>query len=502
MNRHRFQRLARSVVAFAVFAFVAGAIAPAIASTPDGKVPITTSSPEARALYLEGRNLAENLRLTDGKAKLEAAIAKDPSFALAFATMSTTAQTNQEFFDAIKHAVALAEKVTPGEKDLILGADAGARGDLKAQKEHYERLAASYPGDERAQLLLGGYHFGRQEYEPAVAHYNKAIALNPKFSPAYNQLGYTYRFLERYPDAEKAFRRYIELIPGDPNPQDSYAELLMKMGRFEDSILAYRKALALDPNFSASGVGIANNLMFLGRFEEARKTLAELLQAARNPGERRQALFWNSVSHVHQGHTDKALAELEKERAVAVEIDDKGSAAQDLFAIGNVLLESGAIDPALVRFDEAVATMEKADVPLPAKEAARRNRIYLGTLAALAKGDLPGATRQASEYGKQVAIKNLPFEVRQHHELIGRIALAEKDAKRAEAAFALGNQQDPRLLYHRAMAIEALGDRTRAREAFARAADFNALAGLNYAFVRNQAKAKVTELAAVAKGSR
>ena len=272
------------------------------------KVPITTASEEARALYLKGRDLSEKLRATDSRKLFEQAAAKDASFALAQVGLANTSGTAKEFFDATSKAVALAGKVSEPERLMILGLDAGAKGEVAKQKEYYAKLVAAYPNDERAHNLLGGYHFGQQDYAAAVAEYEKATAIDPAFSQPYNQLGYSYRFMGKYSEAERAFKKYIELIPGDPNPYDSYAELLMKMGRFDESIKNYQKALSQDPNFVASYVGIGNDQIFTGRGAEARATFAKLAGVARNDGEQRQAAFWTAISYVHEGATDKALA--------------------------------------------------------------------------------------------------------------------------------------------------------------------------------------------------
>jgi len=47
------------------------------------KIPVTTSSAEARTEYLKGRTLGENFRAHDSRKVLRKAAAKDPTFALA-----------------------------------------------------------------------------------------------------------------------------------------------------------------------------------------------------------------------------------------------------------------------------------------------------------------------------------------------------------------------------------------------------------------------------------
>ena len=323
------------IAALAVIA-LAGAT---LAAAKDEKIPITTSSEEARRLYVKGRDLAEKLRATDARSLYAQAAAKDSGFALAHLGLANTAGTAKEFFDALGQAVVLSGKVSEPERLIIAGVDAGAKGDVDRQKESFTKLVAAYPNDERAHNFLGGYYFGRQDWAAAVAEYEKATAINPSFSQPYNQMGYAYRFLDKYDEAERAFRKYIELIPGDPNPYDSYAELLMKMGRFEDSIKNYEKALALDKNFVASWVGIGNDHMFMGHGEQARQAFAKVSAVARNDGEKRLALFWTAMSYLHEGDTAKAVAEIEKEAAIARASDDKAALAGDYNQIGDILLE-------------------------------------------------------------------------------------------------------------------------------------------------------------------
>ena len=106
---------------------------------------------------------------------------------------------------------------------------------------------------------------------------------------------------------------------------------------------------------------------------------------ARNDGEQLQAHFWTAMSYVHEGATDKALAEVEKMAAI-------DQAGKDLVALsgthnqmGNILLEAGRIDEAAERFQEQVATIDKADVPAQVKEATRRQALFDEARVALAR---------------------------------------------------------------------------------------------------------------------
>jgi tetratricopeptide (TPR) repeat protein len=463
----------------------------ALAASAADRVPLTTSSAEARDAYLKGRDLSEKLRATDAHKFYEQAAAKDPGFAMAQVGLANTAGSAKEFFAAVGRAVALADKASQPERLVICQLDAGAKGDPARQKDCLTKLVAAFPDDERAHNLMGAYLFGRQDYAAAAEEYTKATASNPAFSQPYNQLGYSYRLVGKYPEAERAFKKYIELIPSDPNPYDSYAELLMKMGRFDESIKNYEKALSLDPNFIASYIGIGNDRVFMGQPEEARKTFAKLTGVARNDGEKRQALFWTAMSYVHEGGTDKALAEVQKMATMDEASQDLAAQSGALGQMGNILLEAGRADEAAAKYQQSLATIDKADVPAEVKQAAHRQALFQDARVALAKKDLATARTKSAAYTAAVAEKQRPFEVRQQHELAGRLALADKSYATAVTELRQANQQDPAVLYLLAVALQGKGDAAKAREVGAQAADFNGLSA-TYGFVRGKARALAT----------
>ena len=116
---------------------------------------------------------------------------------------------------------------------------------------------------------------------------------------------------------------------------------------------------------------------------------------------------------------------------------------------------------------------------------ARRDQARLGELTA--------------SFGKAVAERSVPGEVLQHHELIGLQTLLAKDPARAIAELKQANPLDPRSLFYLAQAIEAGGDAAGARDAYARVADFNALA-FNLGLVRKKALEKAAPVAAAGRG--
>jgi superkiller protein 3 len=456
--------------------------------TETGKIPITTTSDEARQLFLKGRDLSESLQGQESLQLFDEAVKKDPNFAMGYIYLAFGQPSVQGFFDNLNKAKALADKVSEGEKWYILSTEALAYGLPDKQKEYCQKLVGAFPNDERAHNLLGDYFFGQQQWEFAIKEYNRAVEINPNFSPAYNQLGYCYRSLGDYTKAEEAFRKYVGLVPDDPNPYDSLAELLMKMGKYDSSIEEYQRALSKNPHFVSSFVGMASDLNLEGNHLEARAGLQKLYDIARNDGERRMALLATVVSFVDEGNLDEALKTLDQQYALAEKMHDAAAKSGDLILMGNILEEKGDADQAMQKYVKSVEVVEKSNLSEEVKVNTRRFQLYNAGRIALMKKDFPSAKAHAENFDKQVeAVRDLN-QIRYAHELNGIIALDEMQYDKALGELQRANQQDPYNWYRMALAYQGKGDRAKAKECCLKAAGFNALNNLNYAFIRTKAQ--------------
>jgi tetratricopeptide (TPR) repeat protein len=452
-----------------------------------GKIPVTTSSNEARKEFLQGRDLNEKLLIQDSIQHFDKAISLDPNFAWAELSRAQVSPTGKEFFEHLKKSVSLADKASDGEKLLILGTEAGANGNAQKQKEYLDQLIAAYPNDERANFGLAGYYFGQQDFARAIQYYKKATELAPSFSSAYNLLGYAYRQSVDYPNAEQAFKKYIELIPSDPNPYDSYAELLLKMGKFDDSITQYRKALAVDSNFINSHQGIAAALLYKGNADEAAAELQKITDKARSDAERRTALFALTVVSVDSGEWDKALEEVDKQYALGEKTSDVPAMTGDLQLKGNIMLEMGKYDEAKALFERGLKMTEDSSLSQEIKDNTRLFQHYNLARVALGKKDFATAKTEAEAFRTGTEAAKNPFQTKQAHELIGMIALEEKDYDKALGELQQANQQNPYDLYRLCQAYQGKGDLNQAKISCKKAANFNSLPAVNYAFIRTKA---------------
>ncbi len=460
----------------------------------ENKIPVTTTSEEAKAEFLKGRDLFEKQRQQESLQHFTKAIEMDNNFALAYYYHSLANPTTKGFFEDLEKTLALTDKVSEGEKLMILSLKAGVDGDQKKQEEHLKKLVELYPEDERAHNQLGQFYFGQQEYSKAVDHMKKSTEIAAAYSAPYNMMGYAYRNLRDYDQAEKAFEKYIELIPDDPNPYDSYAELLLKEGKYDESITQYQKALDVNSNFVASHLGIATNLTYLKKYDDARNQCQKLFDMARNDGEKRAALFSKTISYIAEGKTDLAMDEMQKQYLLGEAINDAGAMSGDLNAMGNILFEAGKYDEAKTKYDLALQVALNSNLPEEVKENTKRLDLYNQSRILLMKGKLEDAKIKAQEFSEKTGTANNTFQIWLSHELNGLIALEEKDFAKAQQEFTLANQQNPYTFYRLALANKGANNKEEAKKNCEMSLQFNGLTNMNQAFVTKKAEKLLTTL--------
>jgi predicted negative regulator of RcsB-dependent stress response len=107
---------------------------------------------------------------------------------------------------------------------------------------------------------------------------------------------------------------------------------------------------------------------------------------------------------------------------------------------------------------------------------------------AIEQKDLVSAKKESEEFRKGADLAKNSNLIKQAHELAGRIALQEKNYEAAISELAQSNQQNPAVLYLTGEAYQAKGDAAKAKDSFTKAAKFNSLPALNYAFIRAKAE--------------
>ncbi|MGI8918045.1 MAG: tetratricopeptide repeat protein [Pyrinomonadaceae bacterium] len=464
-------------------------IAPAVLFAQKKEMPLTTSK-EALALFIQGRDKAENLQ--DAGTLFEQAIQKDPNFALAYLFAG---RTNQEFRKNVEKASSLIEKVSPGEKEWILAAKDQVDGNPPGRKMHLEQLLKLHPADKRAHSQMGFYYRSIGDDTTALHHFTESVKLDEKYAPAYNNIGYSNLSLGRYADAERAFKTYITLIPKNPNPYDSYAELLMKTGEYDESIKQYNRALAIDPTFINSYRGIGNNYAYKGDYTKARESFKLMFDKATDDGLRDLALLATLNSYVTEGKMDKAL-EVNQQR---FEIAEKAGDSTALIGIhttaGYILAESNNLDEAAKQFAKADQLRDDSSLSATVRENRRFGKMQNQARLLIARREFDQAKIQLEEIRQYLSSRKNSNQERGYNETAGFLELGQKNYAKALEYFAKADPNDPYVWYYQAVAQEAAGNGKPAAVLYQKLTTWNQLDDTGYSLVRSRAIARGVELA-------
>ncbi len=457
------------------------------------KVPITTSSDEAREAFLTGRALFDSLHRTESLSYFKRAVELDPDFAMGFVLLAAASPTAVQFFEAVANAEATGPGVSAGEQLIVDALVAGSRNDQTGQIDALNGLLSSYPDDERVHNRLATFYNTQQNFAQAIRHYQKAVSINPSFAGAFNSMGYAHRSNDDLESAKVAFARYIELLPDEANPYDSYAELLMEMGQYDESIANYRKSLAIDRNFAASYAGISINESLRGDSVSALEAAAQMRSVARTAEEKQAAIFATVACHLFAGNIDGAIAAAEEMYAVAAADGNEAAMGDVREYMGDIMLADGDGVRALAYYVDALGRRQKADINAARKAQAKRTHLFKTAIAAMISGDNETATDLVAKYKRAAEENGTSFERRRVHEHAAYLAMLNENNATVVAELALADKLDPIVLYWSAVANRDAGNNGKARDLAYRAAHRNTLSA-NLPFFRADALRLLDEL--------
>ena len=214
-----------------------------------------TEDLEAYQLYLQGRHCI--LRWTQegvdqGLKHLEEAIARDPKYALAYATIAQT------------------------YTDIGLG------------------VAGSLPAEEA--------------FRRAKAAVARAVELDPNLAEAHASLGHlSYVCDYDWAGAEQELKRAIELNPNSGEAYDFYGLMLSALERYDEAAEMQRRAHELDP--LAHRIDIVTTYLRAGRYDEALQGVTRVLEVEPHLAMAHATLGW---VHLLTGKPDPGIASLQK----------------------------------------------------------------------------------------------------------------------------------------------------------------------------------------------
>ena len=491
-------------VAFASAGWAAGAAAqgPRAALDPITSAvishPITTSSAEARADFLEGLREFDLGRFIDANVHFKAAVAADPDFAFAYLNVANTANSLADF----KTNLALAEQHAAGASDAerlqIQMTRKGFDNDLAGQLALAQQLVAKYPQSPRAWIALAGAQIGLNKNEDARVSLTKALELAPKLYVAHATIGNDYIFGEPH-DFTKALAHMQEaeaLAPDESNAHLLVGDAYRAQRNLEKARDEYVRGHELDPKSAVLLVKAGHANTFLGDYTAARADYDSAMAVGRANEKAAFAPFRAYVS-VYAGDPAAGIAELNR---LVASVDGMGvpdPKANKVAALTNVVIiathtkNRPAAEQALKQLEPLL--MQQADEAAnPAFKRGQQAQIaYLEGWSAARRGDYAAAQKQADRISQLLAPDANPRKLEPMHQLEGFIALYQGKYQDAAAHFQKGNLLDPYIKYHLAVATEGAGDVAQAKQMFREIADYNFNA-LGFALIRKDAQQKAS----------
>jgi serine/threonine protein kinase/Flp pilus assembly protein TadD len=216
-----------------------------------------TRSPEAYNLYLQARFYANEYKMRstldsirEGQRLLQQAIALDPGFAEAHASLSALY----------------------GMEAANFGGD--SRQNLARSEEEARQAVRLNPGLGEGHTALAAAFAENGRLEDAIRSGRQGVALAPNSDYAYDMLGYAYHYAGLVELAEQAYSRSVTLNPTTPRIHWMHGRMLLYVGRAHDAVLEMRQALAVSPNQYRAATFLGEFLYYDGQLDEAGQFLA------------------------------------------------------------------------------------------------------------------------------------------------------------------------------------------------------------------------------------
>ena len=282
-----------------------------------------TADVEAYRLYLQGRFCIQRWTtegMDQGIKYLEEATARDPGYALAYASIAYAyldiavgvagSLPPDEAFRLAKTAVARALELDPelAEAHAVLGhLNYASDYDWAGAEREFRRAIELNPNSGDAFDMFGLMLSAQERYEEALEAQARAHELDPLAHRM--DIVTTYLRMGKYEDALRRVGRIIEVEPHLALAHITQGWAYLLSGSTEDGLTAMRKAIALSPDNPMYLAQLGQALGMVGRIDEAREILSQLEAVARV---RYVSPYHMAYVHTGLGQQEQALDWLER----------------------------------------------------------------------------------------------------------------------------------------------------------------------------------------------
>ncbi len=297
-----------------------------ITLTPQEQARLATArrvDPEAYEAYLLGRAYFFNyVPGTPEKARayFEKSIAKDPTYAPAYASLAELYTGRLWAFPVAARAQArqLAEKALALNDSLVeahtaLGRISQQEWDWAGAERAYRRAIDVNPSYALARVWYAQYLYGMERFDEAVAQAERAQRLDPVSSYVNTLAGMAYLLAGQADKARATWQRVIDLDPMQSLASRYMAESYLKDRNYHRAIGVLEKAVTYTPKDNFLLGALAYTYARAGRREEALRLTEDLVRReARGEVQEPFPAIW---AYVGLQDYDEAFARMEKAAA-------------------------------------------------------------------------------------------------------------------------------------------------------------------------------------------
>jgi serine/threonine protein kinase/tetratricopeptide (TPR) repeat protein len=432
---------------------------------------ITTSSPEAFKLYLEGRRFFSRNDWRRSITFMEDAVKIDPGFAMAYRSMSVAYDAlgdrskSQEY---IKKALELSDRLPEREKNLIQLTYYGRSEETFPKAlELGDRLLKLNPNDVFVNIFMRSIYARMEDWEKDIYYSEVCRKEKSDFLAVYTALGYAYAKLGRYDKAREAILAYVPIGGDSALIHAILSSYFTIEGKYDEALAEADKAIALNPTSYSKG-----SIWFLhGEWDKVEKECQRYL-AMPEADNQLGARYWLEILCRAQGRFRQALEQARLRYDVAKKQNDSEAMANSQLQIAYDLVQLGEYGQALNESRSLREFVDKNSL-FPVTFWAR----FLYGLISAAQKDFSTAQKMADEYRNMVAARLTTKKwVRFADALQGYIELERRNYAKAvsaiEKALTLWPAQaeipdsESWPIYHLGLAHYRAGDMDKARQAF------------------------------------
>lgn len=356
---------------------------------------ITTASPEAFKLYVEGRKLHHEQKYRESIQMMEKAVAIDPGFAMAYRSMAmgygNLLLTSQKQ-TSLKKAFELTDRLSDRERLTI-------EGDYYRESERfydkavtaYERLLELYPDDSIGNTNLGILYNSLEEWDKAIALYERVLQSSPEDIWTYFNIVDSY-LAKGWPEKARAtLEAFIRNYKDNFMIRIWLAVVSFVEGRYDQALAQAEKAGTLNPSDYLVFLAKAASYRGLRDWTKAEAQYQELFGLEEIAGHL-VGREWLGAMYLLRGQFQKAEAEFSKGLKLAEKAGDKGWICDFHRSLADLYLRSGQPAKALEKYDKALRSAQEID------SLSRQKKILFGRgLAEFESGKMQQARQTADD---------------------------------------------------------------------------------------------------------